>query len=82
MASIINFDSNLYSSTICALHNSKQLIDQDTIIIFDEFLMNGNWEQDEAKVLSEFCKTNNFTYQVLAVSFFTMQIALNLKKSH
>ena len=47
MASIINFDADLYSSTICGLNFSKPIIDKHTILIFDEFIINKNWEQDE-----------------------------------
>jgi tetratricopeptide (TPR) repeat protein len=77
-ASIINFDADLYSSTICALNFSKPVIDKHTILIFDEFLMNKNWEQDEYKALNEFCLNNGCTYEVLAISFFTKQVAVRL----
>jgi hypothetical protein len=79
MASIINFDADLYSSTICALNFSKPIIDKHTILIFDEFIINKNWEQDEYKALNEFCLNNNYTYEVLAISFFTKQAAIRLK---
>ena len=49
--SIINFDADLYSSTICALNNAKSVIDKHTILIFDEFIINKNWEKDEYKAL-------------------------------
>ena len=78
MASIINFDADLYSSTICALNFSKPVIDQDTILIFDQFIINETWEQDEYKALEEFCANNNFSYEVLAVSFFTKQVAVKI----
>ena len=78
MASIINFDADLYSSTICALNLSKSIIDRHTILIFDEFIMNKNWEQDEYKALNEFCINNNYTYEVLAISFYTKQVAVRL----
>ena len=77
-ASIINFDADLYSSTICALNFSKPVIDKHTILIFDEFIINKNWEQDEYKALNEFCFNNNYTYEVLAISFFTKQVAVRL----
>jgi len=77
-ASIINFDADLYSSTICALNFSEPVIDKHTILIFDEFIINKNWEQDEYKALNEFCLNNNYTYEVLAVSFFTKQVAVRL----
>ena len=78
MASIINFDADLYSSTICALNFAKPVIDKHTILIFDEFIMNKNWEQDEYKALEEFCANNHYTYEVLAISFFTKQVAVKL----
>ncbi len=78
MASIINFDADLYSSTLCALNYSKPVIDKDTILIFDEFIINKNWEQDEYKALNEFCSNNNLTYEVLAISYVTKQVAVKL----
>ena len=78
MASIINFDADLYSSTICALNFSKPVIDEHTILIFDEFIINKNWEEDEFKALEEFCYNNHFKYEVLAISFFTKQAAVRL----
>ncbi len=80
VASLINFDADLYSSTICALNNTKDIIDEDTILVFDEFLMNDRWEDDEYKALEEFCNNFNFSYDVLAVSFYTKQIGVKLKK--
>ena len=78
VASVINFDADLYSSTICALHYSKSVIDKDTILIFDELIINENWEQDEFKALNEFCSINHYSYEVLAISFFTKQVAIKL----
>jgi len=78
MASIINFDADLYSSTICALNHALSVIDKDTILIFDEFIINKNWEQDEYKALEEFCAKNHYTYEVQAISFCTKQVAVKL----
>ena len=78
MASVINFDADLYSSTICALNFSKSVIDKDTILVFDEFITNESWEQDEFKALNEFCSINNCSYEVIAISFFTKQVAVKL----
>ncbi len=78
IASIINFDADLYSSTLCALKYSKPVIDRKTILIFDEFINNENWEQDEFKALNEFCENNNLRYEVLAISYMTGQVAIKL----
>ena len=78
IASVINFDADLYSSTICALNFSKSVMDKDTILIFDELIMNESWEQDEFKALNEFCSINHYSYEVIAVSFMTKQVAVKL----
>jgi len=81
MASLINFDADLYSSTLCALKYSNKIIDEKTILIFDEFLTNDKWEEDEFKALNEFCDKLGYSYDVIAVSFFTKQVAVKLKKN-
>ena len=43
--------------------------------------MNKNWEKDEYKALNEFCDNLGISYDVLAVSFFTGQVAVKLKKN-
>ncbi len=78
MASLINFDADLYSSTICAMNFSRQVIDNQTILVFDQFLVNESWEDDEHRALEEFCASNKCEYEVLAVSFFTKQVAVRL----
>ena len=78
MASVINFDANLYSSTIYALNLSKSVMDKNTILIFDELIINESWEHDEFKALNEFFSINYCSYEVIAVLFFTKQVAVKL----
>ena len=80
IASLINFDADLYTSTLCALNCSNKVIDEKSILIFDEFLMNDNWEKDEYKALNEFCDSLSISYDVIAVSFYSKQVAIKLKK--
>ena len=54
------------------------MIDRRTTLVFDEFIVNNNWEQDEFKALNEFCEANDFTYEVVAVSLFTKQVVCRL----
>jgi hypothetical protein len=42
--------------------------------------MNENWEQDEFKALNEFCDNSGFTYEVIAFSLSTKQVAVKLKR--
>mgnify|MGYP003302163936 CR=1 FL=1 len=60
---------------------AQKIIDESTIIIFDEFLMNDHWENDERKALEEFCRETNMTFEVVAVSLFTKQVAVKVVKS-
>ena len=78
-AGLINFDADLYSSTITALSNAKSVIDNRTTLVFDELIVNNNWEEDEYKALNEFCEANGFSYEVVAVSLFTKQVVCVLK---
>ena len=80
MASLINFDADLYSSTLCALNNSNEVIDKKTILIFDELIINDKWEEDEFKALNEFCDNLGYNYEVIAISFFSKQVAVKIKK--
>lgn len=82
MASLINFDADLYSSTSCALTHCRDVIDEKTILLFDEFLeiTNRDWELDEYKAFMEFCKKFNLTYEVLAVSFCTLQVIIKVRQ--
>ena len=79
LASLINFDADLYTSTIFALNYSRPIIDKHTILVFDQFIINKNWEEDEFKALNEFCNKNNYSYEILGISFFTKQVAVKLK---
>ncbi|MEO1079032.1 MAG: tetratricopeptide repeat protein [Pseudomonadota bacterium] len=78
VASLLHLDADLYSSTLCALTHAQPVIDSRTVLVFDELLMNDAWEQDEYRALEEFCDDRGWTYEVIAVSFFTKQVALRL----
>ena len=77
---MINLDADLYSSTITALTNASSVIDQDTTLVFDEFIVNDNWENDEFRALNEFCKMYDYSYEVEAISLFTKQVVCRLLK--
>ena len=59
IASIINFDADLYTSTICALTCAKPVIGKNTILIFDEFFMNENCRRMNIKRLKNFASPMN-----------------------
>ena len=77
-ASLINFDADLYASTLCALSYCNSVIDEKTILIFDEFIINYDWEKDEFKASNEFCEMHGLGYEVIAISLYTKQVMLRL----
>ena len=79
-AGLINFDADLYSSTKCALENSIPVIDNDTILVFDELIVNETWEKDEFKALEEFCSEHDMNYSVKVVSLFTKQAVVKISR--
>ena len=79
LASLINFDADLYSSTLCALNSSLPVIDGKTVLVFDELIVNHQWENDEYKALVEFCTNHKFNFEVHMVSLFTKQVVVTLQ---
>ena len=63
------------------MNYSHKSIDKKTILVFDEFIMHKNWEKDEYKALNDFCNNLGFSYEVIAVSFFSKQVAVKLIKN-
>jgi hypothetical protein len=53
-------------------------MDEHTVLIFDELLAHEFWEQSEFKALNDFVAKNDLAYEVVAVSFFTKQVAVKL----
>jgi len=47
-------------------------------LIFDELIAHECWEQSEFKALNEFVNNNKLTYEVVAISFSTKQVAVKL----
>ena len=42
--------------------------------------MNEYWEEDEYKALNEFCDNFGFSYDVLAILFWSKQVAVKLNR--
>ena len=60
------------------MNYSNKIIDKETILFFDEFITSTYWENDEYKALNEFCDNFNYKYEVIAVSFYSKQVAVKL----
>lgn len=63
---IIHFDCDLYSSTKTVFYFLSNLIDYNTIMVFDEILLYPGFENHEIKALAEFIIENNYDFEVIA----------------
>ena len=73
----------IVDSSTSLLEFSKIISDQfgfDSTEISTFHISNENWEQDEYKALQNFCQESNLTYSVLAVSFFSKQVAVRVRE--
>jgi tetratricopeptide (TPR) repeat protein len=73
---LINIDCDIYSSTKTVLDLLAPRIMAGTVIIFDEYIGNQHWREDEFKAFQEAVITYAWKYKYLSFSFFTKQVAL------
>ena len=78
-ARLINIDCDIYSSTKTVLDLLASRIVSGTVIIFDEYIGNEHWRQDEFKAFQEVVKTYGWHYEYIAFSFFTKQVVVLIK---
>lgn len=74
----INIDCDLYSSTKLVLEELSPQIIPGTIIVFDEYIGNTHWRDDEFKAFQEWTKNNRIKYRYLTASFYTKQVSVQI----
>jgi hypothetical protein len=77
-ARLINIDCDIYSSTKTVLDLLAPRIVKGTVIIFDEYIGNEHWREDEFKAFQESVKAYGWKYEYLAFSFFTKQVVVRI----
>ncbi|MFZ9643191.1 MAG: tetratricopeptide repeat protein [Candidatus Methylopumilus sp.] len=77
-ARLINIDCDIYSSTKTVLDLLAPRIVAGTVIIFDEYIGNQHWREDEFKAFQQAVKTYGWQYEYLAFSFFTKQVVVRI----
>lgn len=77
-ARFINIDCDLYSSTRTVLDALAPRIGPGTVIVFDEYIGNAHWRDDEYKAFQEAVATYGWRYELLAFSFATKQAAVRI----
>lgn len=74
----INIDCDIYSSTHTVLSLLAPRIVAGTVIVFDEYIGNEHWREDEFKAFQEAVTTYGWQYEYICLSFFTKQVAVKI----
>lgn len=75
---LINIDCDIYSSTKTLLEHLSDRIVPGTVLVFDEYIGNEHWREDEYKAFQEAVSAYGWRYEYLAVSFFTKQVVVKI----
>lgn len=73
-----NIDSDIYSSARTALLAMKERLQAGSILVFDEFIGNRSWRDDEFKAFHEFAAETGWNWRIIAASPATKQVAIRL----
>ena len=74
----MNIDCDIYSSTKTILELFTKQIIPGTVIVFDEYIGNLNWREDEFKAFQEAVFKQGWKYEYLCFSFFTNQVVVRI----
>ncbi|MBC7908272.1 MAG: class I SAM-dependent methyltransferase [Rhodospirillaceae bacterium] len=73
---LVNIDSDIYASARTVLTALTPRIQPGTIVVFDEFIGNRSWAEDEYKAFAEYVAATGVRWRVLALAPFTKQVAV------
>jgi len=74
----MNIDCDIYSSTKTILDLLAKQITHGTVIVFDEYIGNANWREDEFKAFQEAVVSYGWEYEYLCFSFMTKQVVVRI----
>lgn len=74
----VNIDSDIYSSARTVLSALIPRLQQGAILVFDEFIGNHSWREDEYRAFHEFIQETGIVWEVVALSLHTKQVAIRL----
>lgn len=78
---LVNVDSDIYASARFVLDRLKGRIRPGTVLVFDEFIGNRTWAEDEFKAFAEYVGETGVRWRVLALAPFTKQVAVVIEES-
>ncbi len=75
----MNVDCDIYSSTRTIFEHLGNRLKPGSVVVFDEYICNPHWRDDEYKAFQEFVTEHNIRYEYLLFSPFTKQAAVIIK---
>lgn len=77
---LVNVDSDLYASARTALALLSPRIVPGTVLVFDEYLANPGWQEDEHRALTEWAREDGRAFEYVAFSPFTRQAVVRVTR--
>ena len=74
----VNLDSDLYSSAKTVLTALGHRITPGTVLVFDEFIGNRNWRNDEFRAFHEYAEAFGVRFRIIAVNPACKQVAMSI----
>jgi tetratricopeptide (TPR) repeat protein len=74
----MNIDCDLYSSTKDVLDAVWDRVVPGTVIVFDEYVLNPHWKDDEYKAFQEAVDTYGWKYEYLGISLVSQQAVVRI----
>lgn len=74
----VNVDCDIYSSTRTVLELLAPRMVPGSVLVFDEYIGNEHWREDEYKAFQEAVVKFGWKYEYLCFSLFTKQVAVRL----
>jgi tetratricopeptide (TPR) repeat protein len=75
---LMNIDCDLYSSTKDVLDAVCLRVVPGTVIVFDEYVLNPHWKDDEYKAFQEAVDTYGWKYEYLGISLVSQQAVVRI----
>ncbi|PWC34591.1 hypothetical protein TSO352_22845 [Azospirillum sp. TSO35-2] len=74
----VNVDSDIYASARTVLTALADRVRPGSVIVFDEYIGNRSWKDDEYRAFQEFAAENAVEYEYFAASPYTKQVAVRV----
>ncbi len=76
----VNIDCDIYRSTKTVLDGLALRMVAGSVLVFDEYLGNEHWREDEFRALQEAVARYGWQYEILCFSVYTKQVAMRLSE--